>query len=119
MINFDFFFYQDYRLDFSSQKEILESQKDFLKENNSLTFTPTVCVVRYAGKNIGNDNGNNNQNDDNNKNQTFQTEFTNWLDADFWTDLGPKGEISIDGKDDLKRNLFHDNILTSIVIMII
>ena len=64
-----------------------------------MIFTPTVCVVRYTGRNVVNNNGNNNQNDDSNNNKSFQTEFTNWLDADFWTDLRPKGEISIEGRE--------------------
>ena len=88
---FDKFEFQDYRLDFSGKKEILKSQKKILQDNQSLLFAPTVCLILYTGN--SNNNNNNNNND-----QIFRTEFTNWLDADFWTDLGPKARSSFQGK---------------------
>ena len=48
--------------------------KKFMTKNQSLTFVPTVCVVRYAGSRT------------NNRNIDIECDFKNWIDADFWVD---------------------------------
>ena len=106
------------------------TQSNLLSDNHSLSFSPTVCVVRYLGQSklpatsssssasvsithsssgsgTGSGSGsvssvsagptNISEND-----KSFQTEFTNWLDADFWTDLGPEGSSTFQGETNIE-----------------
>ena len=85
------FFYQVYRLDFTGSEEISKSQKSLLNANPSLEFTPTVCVVRYFSPDKdGGGGGGGNKITSKTQDENIQAEFTNWLDAAFITDFGPK-----------------------------
>ena len=118
---------QNYRLDFSGQSEVSSTQSTLLSDNHSLSFSPTVCVVRYLGQSkllatsssgsasVSNSHSSSgtgsvsgsgsvtaapstiSEND-----KSFQTEFTNWLDADFWTDLGPEGSSTFQGETNIE-----------------
>ena len=100
-----------YRIDFSGKNEEKEIRRTFLADNQMLNFVSTVCVIRFEipGKqDVGSNNTANASNvNDTSKNRnnsnsnsaktvvisessrTFQSEFVDWLDADFWTDPGP------------------------------
>jgi hypothetical protein len=74
------------RLDFSDDSEISTSQKSLLKNNHSLYFMPTVCLIRYNPTTIV-DNGSDSL--------TFQTIFLDYRDAVFWNNSLPSMNGSV------------------------
>ena len=58
--------------DTNGKKNYDDVTKKFMTKNQSLTFVPTVCVVRCTGLRTDN------------KNIDFDFDFKNWIDADFW-----------------------------------
>jgi hypothetical protein len=74
------------RLDFSDESEISASQKSLLKNNPSLYFMPTICLIRYNPTVIV---------DDGSNSHTFQTIFLDYRDAVFWNNSLPSMNGSI------------------------
>lgn len=56
----------------NGRKNYDDVTKKFMSKNQSLTFVPTVCVVRCTGLRTDS------------RNIDFDCDFKNWIDADFW-----------------------------------